>query len=305
MNDKCGIALEVFFRYEHMDFYRRFFLVFALSVSCLWARTEYCILPVHLDGVHEDYAEKIVSLTKDYFAAEGYGFVSDASACDYLLQVKLIRKEKGVALVYEKKNKSSETLWSYGHIVYSPGDFASVVSYVAREIDKLETDWIWGFGFGALGMIGPVDFVDYNYEPFVQFRVESVKIALDLNIAFLGSRPHGVHGSVLGPSLSVAYMFGRHFVVPYLGAGINGALFITSVEKEVVNRYGVTEKESESETFGSPGYFFEMGLSLKLKNEVHIMLESRYFREFYKMNNILNGKKGAVHGFSVGVKIGV
>ena len=49
----------------------------------------------------------------------------------------------------------------------------------------------------------------------------------------------------------------------------------------------------------------EFGLSIKLKNEVHIMLESRYFREFYKMKNILDGAKGVVHGFSVGVKFGV
>ena len=288
-----------------MNFIRIFLLVFVSFTSFLWAKTSYYILPVQLDGVHEDYAEKIVSLTKEYVAIEGDEVVSNKSDCDYLLQIKLIRKEKGVAVIYEKQSSEGEVLWSYGRIAYSPEGFAPVVSYVAREMDKLSTEWVWGFGFGAIGMIGPVNFVDYNYEPFAQFLVGPVKMATSLNIAFLGSHPKGMHGSVLGVSLSVAYMFGHRFVVPYLGAGINGGLVSTEVKTEFENRYGLKEEKTESESVWTPGYFVELGLSIKLKNEVQIMLESRYFREFDNMKNILDGSKGVVHGFSVGVKFGV
>lgn len=288
-----------------MNFIRIFLLVFVSFTSFLWAKTSYYILPVQLDGVHEDYAEKIVSLTKEYVAIEGDEVVSNKSDCDYLLQIKLIRKEKGVAVIYEKQSPEGEVLWSYGRIAYSPEGFAPVVSYVAQEMDKLSTEWVWGFGFGAIGMIGPVNFVDYNYEPFAQFLMGPVKMATSLNIAFLGSHPKGVYGSVLGASFSVAYMFGHRFVVPYLGAGINGGLVSTEVKTEFENRYGLKEEKTESESVWTPGYFVELGLSIKLKNEVHIMLESRYFREFYKMKNILDGSKGVVHGFSVGVKFGV
>ena len=281
------------------------FIFAVLLAAPLWAKTSYYILPVQLDGVHEDYAEKIVSLTKEYVAIEGDEVVSNKSDCDYLLQIKLIRKEKGVAVIYEKQSPEGEMLWSYGRIAYSPEGFALVVSYAIQEMDKWENEFVWGFGFGAMGLFAPIRFVDYNYEPFVQFNVESVKLAASLNIAYLGSKPKGVHGSMLGASFSVAYMFGRRFVVPYLGAGMNYALFSTEIKKEVEKQYGVKVKESFSESVHTPGYFLEMGLAMKLGNGYHVMLESRYFRAFDKLKNIHDGTKSIVHGFSVGVKFGV
>lgn len=287
-----------------MTFIRSIFFI-ALLVMPLWAKTSYYILPVQLDGVHEDYAEKIVSLTKEYVAIEGDEVVSNKSDCGYLLQIKLIRKEKGVAVIYEKQSPEGEMLWSYGRIAYSPEGFAPVVSYAIQEMDKWENEFVWGFGFGAMGLFAPIRFVDYNYEPFVQFNVESVKLAASLNIAYLGSKPKGVHGSMLGASFSVAYMFGRRFVVPYLGAGMNYALFSTEIKKEVEKQYGVKVKESFSESVHTPGCFLEMGLAMKLGNGYHVMLESRYFRAFDKLKNIHDGTKSIVHGFSVGVKFGV
>jgi hypothetical protein len=288
-----------------MNFIRAFMLMLVSLTSFLWAKTSYYILPVQLDGVHEDYAEKIVSLTKEYVAIEDDEVVSNKSDCDYLLQIKLIRKEKGVAVIYEKQSPEGEMLWSYGRIAYSPEGFAPVVSYAIQEMDKWENEFVWGFGFGAMGLFAPIRFVDYNYEPFVQFNVESVKLAASLNIAYLGSKPKGVHGSMLGASFSVAYMFGRRFVVPYLGAGMNYALFSTEIKKEVEKQYGVKVKESFSESVHTPGYFLEMGLAMKLGNGYHVMLESRYFRAFDKLKNIHDGTKSIVHGFSVGVKFGV
>lgn len=288
-----------------MNFIRAFMLMLVSLTSFLWAKTSYYILPVQLDGVHEDYAEKIVSLTKEYVAIEGDEVVSNKSDCDYLLQIKLIRKEKGVAVIYEKLSPEGEMLWSYGRIAYSPEGFAPVVSYAIQEMDKWENEFVWGFGFGAMGLFAPIRFVDYNYEPFVQFNVESVKLAASLNIAYLGSKPKGVHGSMLGASFSVAYMFGRRFVVPYLGTGKNYALFSTEIKKEVEKQYGVKVKESFSESVHTLGYFLEMGLAMKLGNGYHVMLESRYFRAFDKLKNIHDGTKSIVHGFSVGVKFGV
>ena len=287
-----------------MTFIRGFIFV-VLLVMPLWAKTSYCILPVQLDGVHEDYVEKIVSLTKEYVAVEGDEIAVDKTHCDYLLQIKLIRKEKGVAVIYEKLNPKGEVLWSYAHIAYSPEGFIPVVSCVVREMSRWKKEFICGFGFGAVGLIGPINFVDYNYEPFVQYNVESIKLAAILDIAYLGSKPKGVHGSLLGLSFSVAYMFGHRFVVPYLGTGMNCSFISTEIEKEVEKMYGVKAKESFSESVFTPGFFLEMGLAIKLKNEFRIMLESRYFREFYKLKNILDGTKNVVNGFSVGVKFGV
>ena len=287
-----------------MKFICPFIFAVLLAVP-LWAKTSYYILPVHLENVHEDYAKVVVQLTSEYIENDGDEVVSNKSNCDYLLQIKLIQKEVGVALAYEKKSKDEEILWSYAHIAYSPEDFIPVVSYVVREMDRWEKEFICGFGFGAIGLIAPIKFVDYNYQPFVQFNVESIKMAADLSIAFLGSKPKGVHGSVLGVSLSVAYMFGHRFIVPYLGAGANYGLVWTEVKKEKETRFGQTIEESVSESVCTPGYFLEFGLSLKMKNEIHVMLESRYFREFNEIKNIHDGTKSVVHGFSVGVKFGL
>ena len=121
------------------------FIFAVLLAAPLWAKTSYYILPMHLKNVHEDYAEKIVSLTKEYVAVEGDEVVPNKSDCDYLLQIKLIRKEKGVVVVFEKMNDSGEILWSYGHIAYSPEGFVPIVKRVVRKMNAWENEFICGF----------------------------------------------------------------------------------------------------------------------------------------------------------------
>jgi len=112
----------------------RSLLIALLFSSALWAKKEYFILPVQLQGVHEDYAERIISLVKEYATIDGYAIVSDQKDCDYLLQIKLLRDETGVAVIFEKKKKNDEIAWSYGHIAYEPNDFIPIVSYVSKKI---------------------------------------------------------------------------------------------------------------------------------------------------------------------------
>ena len=69
------------------------FIFAVLLAAPLWAKTSYYILPVHLKNVHEDYAEKIVSLTKEYVAVEGDEVVPNKSDCDYLLQMSFMKSE--------------------------------------------------------------------------------------------------------------------------------------------------------------------------------------------------------------------
>ncbi len=112
----------------------RSLLIVLLFSSALWAKKEYFILPVQLQGVHEDYAERIISLVKEYATIDGYAIVSDQKDCDYLLQIKLLRDEIGVAVIFEKKKKNDKIVWSYGHIAYVPNDFIPIVSYVSEKI---------------------------------------------------------------------------------------------------------------------------------------------------------------------------
>ena len=112
----------------------RYIVVILLLASSLWAKTEYFILPVQLQGVHEDYAERITSLVKEYAAIDGYAIVSNEKDCDYLLQIKLLREEIGVAVIFEKRKKNDKVVWSYGQIAYTPDDFIPIVSYVSRKI---------------------------------------------------------------------------------------------------------------------------------------------------------------------------
>lgn len=109
-------------------------LAVLMFASALWAKTEYFILPVQLRGVHGDYAQRIVALVKEYAAIDGYAIVKSKNDCDYLLQIKLIREEVGVAVVIEKRKKDKKVVWSYGHIAYEPNDFIPIISYVSRKI---------------------------------------------------------------------------------------------------------------------------------------------------------------------------
>lgn len=102
--------------------------------STLWAKTEYFILPVQLHGVHGDYAKRITALVKEYAAIDGYAIVTKKEDCDYLLQIKLIREEVGVAVIIEKRKKNKKLVWNYGHIAYEPNDFIPIISYVSRKI---------------------------------------------------------------------------------------------------------------------------------------------------------------------------
>lgn len=111
-----------------MNFIRDILFVITLVALPLWAKTSYFFLPVHLEGVHEDHAQTILSLTREYIESDGDKVASNKSDCDYLLQIKLILKEKGVAVVYEKRNKNNDSLWSYSHIAYSPEDFVPVAT---------------------------------------------------------------------------------------------------------------------------------------------------------------------------------
>ena len=67
-------------------------------------------------------------------AIDGYAIVPKKDDCDYLLQIKLIREEVGVAVIIEKRNKDRKLVWNYGHIAYEPNDFIPIVSYVSRKI---------------------------------------------------------------------------------------------------------------------------------------------------------------------------
>ena len=89
-----------------MDFIRAFLFVLVSLTSFLWAKTSYYILPVHLKNVHEDYAEKIVSLTKEYVAVEGdevlgysWNVMSDGedSDCEIIaLYVRYSKRKSGI-----------------------------------------------------------------------------------------------------------------------------------------------------------------------------------------------------------------
>ena len=112
----------------------RYIALVLLLASSLWAKKQYFVLPVQLQGVHQDYAERIISLVKEYASIDGYAVVSDRKDCDYLLQIKLLRDETGVAVIFEKRKKNDKVVWSYGHIAYLPNDFIPIVSYVSRNI---------------------------------------------------------------------------------------------------------------------------------------------------------------------------
>ena len=116
-----------------MKMFRSLFIILLLT-SALWAKTEYFILPVQLQGVHQDYAERIISLVKEYAIIDGYAVVSKKEDCDYLLQIKLLRDEIGVAVIFEKRKSNDKVVWSYGQIAYTPDDFIPIVSYVSHKI---------------------------------------------------------------------------------------------------------------------------------------------------------------------------
>ena len=91
--------------------------------------------PVQLEGVHQDYGERLVNLVRQYIGIDKrVALVDDIQRSDRLLQLQLLRETHGVVVVFEMRDSGDGSLlWAYRHIAYDPNDFIRIVSRTSKE----------------------------------------------------------------------------------------------------------------------------------------------------------------------------
>ena len=114
---------------------RKILLALLICAGALWAKPKVYLPPVDLQGVHPDYAERLVGLVRQYVAVDKHVLLVDnAQQSDRKLQLRLIRNQHGVIVAFEmRKSKDDSLIWSYSHIAYDANYFSPIVSRVSKE----------------------------------------------------------------------------------------------------------------------------------------------------------------------------
>lgn len=114
---------------------RKILLALLLCAGALWAKPKVYLPPVDLQGVHPDYAERLVGLVRQYVAVDKHVLLVDnAQQSDRKLQLRLIRNQHGVIVAFEmRKSKDDSLIWAYRHIAYDANYFIPIVSRVSKE----------------------------------------------------------------------------------------------------------------------------------------------------------------------------
>ena len=87
------------------------FTAFLIAFLCaiLWAKPSVFIPAVELDGVHQDYADKLVRWTKGYIEYKKDVSVAESEyESHFILQIKMLRKDNGIVVIYTLKNSDDK-----------------------------------------------------------------------------------------------------------------------------------------------------------------------------------------------------
>ena len=114
---------------------RKILLALLICAVAACAKPKVYLPPVDLQGVHPDYAERLVGLVRQYVAVDKHVLLVDnAQQSDRKLQLRLIRNEHGVIVAFEmRKSKDDSLIWAYRHIAYDANYFIPIVSRVSKE----------------------------------------------------------------------------------------------------------------------------------------------------------------------------
>lgn len=114
---------------------RKILLALLICAVAACAKPKVYLPPVDLQGVHPDYAERLVALVRQYVAVDKHVLLVDnVQQSDKKLQLRLIRNEHGVIVAFEmRKSKDDSLIWAYRHIAYDANYFIPIVSRVSKE----------------------------------------------------------------------------------------------------------------------------------------------------------------------------
>lgn len=228
------------------------------------------ITGVDLLDVHEDYAKKIVFMTKDVMS-EKITFVNNPDQSEYVLKISLIKEEfgGGVVVTYKLLDPMDKTvLWSYSTIAYRPDDFILILDVFYEQFTKWN-GFKLGVGIGA--MMFPIEGVQVApaLDLSAHYMFNNQFVTLDVNGA-LSPTPLLNYGAFL----SYAYMFDFKQLHPYVGGGVGASLTecdpndmsIINGDVSLLAKGGLILKFNRSSAF----YVFDVRLTYNLLKSFYV-----------------------------------
>lgn len=225
----------------------RIFCILLFLCSVLWAKPNIFIPSVELEGVHQDYADKIVQRVESYLKNQNrVNLVSEFRQSDLILKIKMQLYGDGVIVTYALLDSThKKEIWSYTHFAYTPNDLIPAVDVVSNKFGEWDGSR-WGIGLGALGMVSS-DFDVYPvFDLLFVYLYNNVLLSLDGDLSIMDSK-----FNFFGSYFSMAYVFDGMYFSPYVGPGVG---YSTLFYKENDNNYV---------TCSGLSYFLKMGIFYK------------------------------------------
>jgi len=273
---------------------RRVLFILLLVCSALWAKPAVFISSVELDGVHQDFADRLVLQTRNRLEKDGEVWVTtDSNVSVYTLKIKLLRQDDGVVVAYTLMDSDDkEVLWTYKHMAFTPDDFESIVDMVSRKFNKWNGFYM-GFGLGMEGLLTP----HFSSAPaatlLVQYRHNSGVLTWDFNY---GYDYGGTDDFTVGSYLSLTYVFDGKTVYPYVGPGI-GYTFLSFC-------YDLGDRQEYGEENGGLTYFLRTGAFYRPKTiSTFFALDVRFLYDDFKLENDIDKSMHSVYGWSVAAQV--
>lgn len=237
--------------------------------------------------------------------------------CSKILIAEFTRLGDNVILSFKLYNANSEApIWQDRMKAANPDDFDPIIQRMARTIgtkEKATTDQdiynvtsqeskrrkhlkaysYFGIGIGGLLPLSPSVEMTPNLNIFGMYDTQSFLIGLDLNLSGPNEDTRYTYGDF---SISAYYAFGRKFIAPYIGGGLNysGVDFRSDVSyvasarefDSSIGEYSTTSRK-ETETYQDSksgiGAFIGGGFMFNRASNIVLFAETKYFVDFYKL----------------------
>lgn len=237
--------------------------------------------------------------------------------CSKYIIAEFTRLGENVILSFKLYSTSQEApIWTDRLKAANPDDFDPIIQRVARNIgtkQKAATDQdiynvtenetklpkrkkvnsYFGVGIGGMVPLSPVTAMAPGFTLFGMYDTQALLIGLDANFMGMGNENRYDYADI---GISIHYPFGRKFIAPYVGGGLNlsSTDFNTSVTHDYtdtrwddkVNAYRtVTSETEDTYTYSATGVgvYGGAGVMFNRASSIALFLELKYFVNFYKL----------------------
>ncbi|WP_290738665.1 outer membrane protein [Fibrobacter sp. UBA3718] len=240
-----------------------------------------------------------------------------SKGCSKILIAEFTRLGENVILSFKLYNTGSEApIWQDRLKAANPDDFDPIIQRVARTIGtkqkatndqdiynvtqnetkqpkRMKAYSYFGLGLGGMVPLSPSVDMAPGLNVFGMYDTQSFLIGLDAN--FWGMSDDSRY-NYLDFAISAYYAFGRKFIAPYIGGGMNYSAVDYNTDVTVhskvtrydssIKDYKTTEedtKKSYSDSKSGIGAFVGGGVMLNRASNIVLFAEAKYFVNFYKL----------------------